>query len=254
MKTLRFLIRIISFFVCSLLTQTSPGQRAGIFFLDDRSQSNINFIFCNSAHPALCSPLNTNRLSNTNLFTPEEQRLLKEIPIKYSKVTTNLGPPGSELVSLDKGTFGEKIELAGVLAQYKHPNSPATEKVLLLEDGEKYIKFESTPGDGFYAEVLDGLLCSYEQLRGGVLNGVAATFYESRVAMWQRFSNGMAVGRFYMWAPIMDGRGEGDGVAIEAQFKQPYDFMKYTIGGNSLAAMDHPKSVTNIWRKNAQGP
>ena len=40
----------------------------------------------------------TNIISNTNLFTPDEQKLLKEIPLIYSKVTTNSGPLGSVFI------------------------------------------------------------------------------------------------------------------------------------------------------------
>src|SRR5664280_2019698 len=82
----------------TLFGQTS--QRLYVPYLDKESQSNVIVTVESAGEP--CPPEYTNTLSNTNLFTPEEQKLIGDVFVKYKNVTTNSGPPGSILIGFYK--------------------------------------------------------------------------------------------------------------------------------------------------------
>lgn len=227
-------------------TLTNCFGKPSIYFLDESSQSNISFTVCDMSHPLPCPVKYTNRLSNTNLFTLEEQNLLKEIPSKYKSVTTNVGPPGSELVRLDQGEFTSS-NLKGIIGHFIYPGGEAVDDILFLSNGDKYVKHQSTPGNGYYAEIGQGILCSYEGLARGKMDGLVVTFYNDRVAMWMHFKGGKAVGKFLLWGPTGPDL-DSDGLAVEAQFKEPYDFLKYNLmGGDDVTMIDRPDHLTNLW-------
>jgi hypothetical protein len=216
-----------------------------VFFLDEKSQSNVLFTVCNLSSPILCPVKYTNRLSNTNLFSLEEQKSLKTIPIKYRNVTTNTGPPGSVLTRLDNAAFGEDNK-EGIVAHFSYTNSVAQEEIVFFGKRERNVKYQSTPGNGYYAELLDGGLVSSQELRDGTLNGLCVTFNDDRAVMLLHYTNGKALGKFYVWTPIA-GLPQSDGLAVEAEFKEPYDFQKFQlIGGSDLTSIDKPKSGTHL--------
>src|SRR5208282_5875986 len=92
-------------FVDNLFAADSP-DRLFIPFLDPASQSNVTVTVSSMfANEAPCPPDYTNSLSNTNLFTMDEQKMIKEALVKYKNVTTNSGPPGTILVDCYKTNF-----------------------------------------------------------------------------------------------------------------------------------------------------
>src|SRR5208282_4493353 len=118
--------------VCALIyAQTMYAGHPFVFFLDEKSQSNVLFTVCNLSSPIPCPVKYTNRLSNTNLFSLEEQKSLKTIPIKYRNVTTNTGPPGSVLTRLDNAAFGEDNK-EGIVAHFSYTNSVAQEEIVFF--------------------------------------------------------------------------------------------------------------------------
>lgn len=81
--------------------QTNQRGRLFIPFLDPASQSNVT-VTVSLDQEVPWPPEFTNSLSNTNLFTTEEQMMIREVLVKYKNVTTNSGPPGTILVDCYK--------------------------------------------------------------------------------------------------------------------------------------------------------
>ncbi len=75
------------------LGQTNYPARKFIENLDSASQTNIEVFAGGMNDEQPCPPEYTNAISNTNLFSVEEQKFLEEIPTKFGRVTTNSGPP-----------------------------------------------------------------------------------------------------------------------------------------------------------------
>ena len=96
-------------------------------FLDQESQSNV-IIYVNVLSPTLHYnpqsrfPQNTNLISNTNLFSVDEQKILSEISLKYQDVTTNHGPFGTRLVKLCAVP-------SGAVAYFQYTNYDAHEEI-----------------------------------------------------------------------------------------------------------------------------
>jgi hypothetical protein len=254
MKAIRFFFQ--SAICASALThaQTIHAGQPSIFFLNEKSQSNILVAVCNFSPTTSCPPKYTNLLSNTNLFSPEEQKLLKDIPIKYAKMTTNTGPSGSILTRLDRVTFGEDNEQA-IMAHFSYTNSVAQEDFVFVTNGQKIVKYQSTPGNGYYAGLVGDTLGSYQGLRDGTLNGLCVTFYEKDlVEMLLHYTNGKALGKFYVWTRA-GAEFQGVGLAVDAEFKEPYDFQKNLLmPGSDMTMIDKPKSKKNLWKDPAIKP
>ena len=93
------------FVVANAFAGSSP-DRLFIPFLDPASQSNVTVTASAMFDKeAPCPSEYTNSLSNTNLFTAEEQMWIKQVLVKYKNVTTNSGPPGTILVDFYKTNF-----------------------------------------------------------------------------------------------------------------------------------------------------
>ncbi len=250
--------------ICLCVLTFAQSIRAGnpIFdYLDENSQSNIVFSVCENKHPVPCPLQYTNRLWNTNLFSLEEQKMLKAIPLKYKNVTTNVAPAGGVMTRLDKVTFaavyseGNPSDIEGIATHFAYTNSNAQEDVVFFSKSDKMVKYQSTPGNGYYVHLLDGDIAVYQELRDGVLNGLFVMMDNDRVEFWLRFTNGKATGNFYMWAPLNAlSQTDGDGLSVQAKFKKPYDFLKYEQIRFDLLWFDKPKSTTNLWRKSAVKP
>ena len=122
----------------SLFAQTNQTDSSYIPFLDKESQSNVIVTVSDFYGDGQPCPLKyTNVLSNTNLFTPEEQGLIKEAFVKYQHITTNSGSPGTELVNLYRTNFLIKamddrtVEVENWVARYQYTNSNAQEEVTI---------------------------------------------------------------------------------------------------------------------------
>jgi len=70
-----------------------------------------------------CPPQFTNSIYNTNLFTLEQQKIIKEILEKYSNLTTNSLLPGTVL-------SGKDVSSNYCILHFKHTSSDATEDVI----------------------------------------------------------------------------------------------------------------------------
>ena len=163
MKTIYFLLKSAACFCVIASLQLVHAEKVGVYFLEEKSQKSILFAVCTLSHPIPCPLELTNRLSDTNLFSEEERRELMGILLKYKNVTTNAGPLGSVLTELDQAKFGKDKE-EGFLARFTYSNTLVQDEVLFLTNGERFVKFQSSPGNGFYAELLHGSLCAYERL------------------------------------------------------------------------------------------
>jgi hypothetical protein len=224
-----------------------------IIELDERSQSNV--VVQVSVDPPQPCPLKyTNVLSNTNLFTPAERELIRAIPAKYEPVTTNSGPPGTVLIGLARAFFNWGDGLEGVLAHFAYTNSAAREEIAFFGSREKVVKYQSKPGCGYYAQLVDNSLCAYQEFRDGKLNGLFTAFYQNNCDMWLRFTNGNALGKFLIWGRRGPGEPPPSGLAVEAEFRQPYDFLKYQQMRFDLTWMDSPTIITNATSPAGTGP
>jgi hypothetical protein len=203
----------------SLFGQTNQTKQPLIDFLDPDSQTNIIIIRNGKGSPP-CPPQYTNLVSNTNLFSPAEQKLLQEVVLKYKNVTTNSGPPGSILASLNKDTNGYWV------ARFQYTNSEMQDEVTF--GIEKVAKHLNKSGDG-YGVSMDYMLgrsaesiFNFCQLKHGVKDGLSVDYYDNGHCLtWMHFSNDMAVGKWLEW-------NSDGGLRLEAEFKTPYDFRKYS--------------------------
>jgi hypothetical protein len=216
-----------------------------IDLLDQKSQSNVVVTVSDVDDPEPFPLKYTNVLSNTNLFTPAQQELLQAIPTKYRDVATNSGPLGTALVGLTRAAFAGGIYREGVIAHFAYTNSAAQEHIVFFGSREKVVKYQSEPGCGYYALLVDGSLCGYEEFRDGELSGLFTCFYHDTCTMWLRFTNGKALGKFLVWARRGLGEPPPSGLAVEAEFKEPYDFLKYQQMRFDLTWMDSPTTNTN---------
>lgn len=182
--------------------------------LDD-SKTNINFIV-NTPKP--CPSEYTNIISNTNLFSLDEQKLMKEIPLKYKNVTTNSAPTDSKFVGIGLGSFwldGFTIE------RFHQTNSEAQVEVFFDKHNGRVagVSFRTKSGDGYDVSFYDrGVIESFRQFKHGQLDGLWADFDGDHCSAWMRFSNGKAIGKWLVW-------NRTGSLYMEAEFKQPFDFI-----------------------------
>jgi hypothetical protein len=198
--------------------QTNVGVGHMIPFLEPDSQNNIIIKVNGLLAPRPCPPEYTNLVSNTNLFSVSERKLLEELPARYKNVTTNCGPPGTVLVGLSNSSIG-------LLAHFQYTNSNASEEVTF--SALTSVKFRNGSGDGYDVELYNpdayrvpGL--GFTQIKHGVMEGLTANFYGDHCTWWMHFREGKAVGKWFAW----DRRGN---LLLEAEFKEPYDYLKYRI-------------------------
>jgi hypothetical protein len=236
MKPRPFLCFSLLLFAGTLFAQTNSTPQKTIPIFDPGSQSNlvviVNCLDSECAHPS-CPVEYTNLVSNTNLFSPVEQKLLKEIPLKYKNVTTNSGPPESVLVGLDK-TNGNWV------AHFQYTNSEAQDEVVfhaLPSNGKLYrvetqaaqderafgrisAKFRTKVGDGYDVKIARGSVFDFQQIKQNIRDGLVVGLDGDYCGNWMRFINGKAVGKWFVW--------DRDGnLIIEVEFKKPFDFDKY---------------------------
>jgi hypothetical protein len=246
--TLRYLIIICSllFFAGNLLAQITQPARLFIPFLDKESQSNVIVTLDLSDAGQSCPPEYTNVLTNTNLFTSEEQKLIGEAFVKYKNVTTNSGPPGTVLASLYKTNFVIKAmnrdwPVENWVVRYQYTNSEAYEVVTIGQSLSARFRTNSTDGYNVYFNrvgggstlrfievkhnLINGLFVEFEDTRaqGTAWDYRLADFSNSHVTEYRHYTNKMVIGKFFMWNP------ENNNLGLEAEFKEPYDFEKHRI-------------------------
>jgi hypothetical protein len=202
----------------------------GLFAPDSRT----NLLF--SAY-SNCPPQYTNVISNTNLFTTEEKRLISEVLVKHKHVTTNSGLPGSLLIGLTK-TNGYCV------AHYTYTNSGAHEDITfgansdpgLARFGGGYdefitgvstsplARFRDKNGDGYDITInpsdVDGASSFiFAQIKHGKVNGLFVTFDNDHCETLLHCSEGYAVGEWLEW--------EAADRLIKITIKSPLNYFKY---------------------------
>jgi hypothetical protein len=228
----------------NLFGQTNQA-RLFLPFLDKDSQSNVAVsVYFNGKHS--CPLELTNVLSNTNLFTPEEQKLIKEVSVKYQNVTTNSGPAGTVLASLYKTNFfvkerDNKVEIEQWIARFQYTNFEAHEMIYFGAGIEP--EFRTKANDGYNAaltRVGGGSLLFFKKVKQNLLDGVCAVFYDNHdqgatwnygradfndahLEQYMQYTNGMNIGKYLMWNP------ENGTLLVGADFKEPYDFEKHRV-------------------------
>jgi hypothetical protein len=85
----------LAFTTGNLFCQTNAPVKKLLQGFDAASQSNIDVIASGHDDEVPCPPEYTNVISNTNLFTADEQKLLNDITLTYGDETSNSVPPGS---------------------------------------------------------------------------------------------------------------------------------------------------------------
>jgi len=219
----RRLILVLSmlFFACI----TARAERLVFPLLLPECQSNI-VITADPDHRRTCPPEYTNLISNTNLFSPAERKLLKEIPLKYKEVTTNSGPDGTVFngYALRQWTVG-KFSKTFQVSCFAYTNSAAQVEIAFMDSRQTIASFRTQSGDGYDVNLIDGRLVQYQEHKNGVLDGLLmkSVFDADHCNEWARFVKGKILGKYIMW--------DGDSrILAEAEFKKPFYFVKCAIG------------------------
>jgi hypothetical protein len=239
------------FFLCAeiLSGQTNQPGKLIIPFLDEASQSNVNVAVLDilgNGQP--CPAEYTNIVSNTNLFTAEEQRQIREAFVKYTDVTTNFGPYGTKLVALSKtnSVYQSKGKIRNVerwLGQFQYTNSDAKEEINFGKGASGIsAKYRSQSDKGYNVYIGwsgSGSILRFTAVRNDRSNCALAIFYDmhpqgtnwdlnhaiftnSILAEYRQYTNNLAFGKYFLW----DIKGH---LILAAEFKEPYDFEKHKV-------------------------
>jgi hypothetical protein len=205
-------------------------DRVGLLsdLFDPDSRTNMTFIFYTN-----CPTRYTNVVANTNLFTPLEQTMLKEVVSKYKTVTTNSGPVGTVLNSLEKTNDY-------YVAHFSYTNLDAHEDIIfgnrtaeaghngsyddfIADSGLPLARYR-TAGDGNGYDVTinpsDGF-STFAQIKHGKVNGLYVMFQSGHCKDLLRFADGKAVDKWLEWDIYTDNR------LLEVEIKSSLDYFKY---------------------------
>jgi hypothetical protein len=247
MKLRKFILGLILIISAGyVFGQTNQAGRLFVPFLDKESQSNIIVTLDLSGSGEPCPLQYTNVLSNTNLFTLEEQKAIQEVFVKYKNVTTNSGPPGTELVGLYKTNYIVKAmnkdwPVEKWIANYQYTNS-GTKEEIRLGGNMLFAKFRTESNDGYNVNISStgsGPTLRFIEFRKGLVNGILVEFANTHqswtndyrqdefegcpVDEYRQYTNGLVLGNFLMWNP------KNNNLVLEAQFTEPYEFDKHRI-------------------------
>jgi hypothetical protein len=257
MKWLQSLIVGFGFllFANNLFAANEP-ERLYIPSLDPASQSNVTVtVSAEEEEAAAPCPIEfTNVISNTNLFTPEEQKMIAEALVKYKSVTTNSGPPGSVLVDSYKTNFVVPplywMETNSLntwrtneiwVSDFEYTNSEAREEIRFGSGISA--SFTSKSSDGYNASIAwvgDGSLLTLTEIKHGSPVGILARFpdlhpqgttwdykradfSEGHLEEYMQMTNGRLLGKWFMWN-VRNG-----GLILEAESKEPYDWNNHRM-------------------------
>jgi hypothetical protein len=197
----------------------------------------------------------TNVISNTNLFTPEEQKMFAETLVKYKGVTINSGPPGSVFVNSYKtnivvpplywmdtnAAWNVRRTNEVLVSVFKYTNSEAHEEIRF--NSGIFAKFRNKSNDGYNASIVRtgggsllnvteikhgspiGLLMRFSDLhpQGNSWNHRLADFSDGHLGEYMQMTNGMVFGKWLMW------NVRSGGLTLSADAKQPYDWNNHRI-------------------------
>jgi hypothetical protein len=182
-----------------------------IYELPADIQSNIVLIVTNTQP---CPYTYTNVISNTNLFSADEQELLGSIPLKYKNVTISIGPSGSVLTNLESNGAGWMS-----VAYFQYTNSNATDKITFHSGKVIEAIFRTALGEGYDVNVNGDSIENFLQLKGNVPNGLYLNFKGNHCVSWMHIVNGLAVGKWFEWNDVGN-------LKLEAEFKKPSNFIE----------------------------
>ena len=247
MKLQQFILNLALLFSAGkLFCQSNQTERLFIPLMDKESQSNVNVAVSDFGGPGKpCRPEYTNVLSNTNLFSLEDQQIIKEVFVKYQNVTTNSGPPGTVLAGLYRTNYTIKVmnETANVenwVANFQFTNSEAHEQIKF--GSGMSAEFRNKSNDGYNASITrtggGTTLLNFGEIKHGLPNGLfarftdlheqgpnwdykLASFTNSQLVEYRQRTNGLVTGKFLMWNAL------NGNVIVEAEFKEPYEFEKH---------------------------
>jgi hypothetical protein len=229
-----------------LFAQTKQPEQPGLWFLDKQSQSNVVVTVSDFGGPGKpCPPPYTNTLTNRNLFTLEQERMIRETFVKYKDVTTNSGPVGTVLSDLYKTNFviqamNKNLEIETFVADFRYTNVDAHELIRLGSGLSAELRTKS--GDGYRVSLTrtggGTTLLSFTQTKASVASGVAvrfrdahaqgpawdyrrASFSESGLFEYKQYTNRLVFGKFLMWDP------NTGNLTVEAEFKEPFDMERH---------------------------
>jgi hypothetical protein len=229
----------------SLFGQTNRTERLVIPGLDPESQTNVAIVVCDPFGEGQPCPVKyTNLLSNTNLFTLEQQETIRDAFAKYKNVTTNSGPLGTVLNSLYSTNYVIRAayRTAAVeecVANFKYTNFDAHEEIRF--GAGISAKYRNRSNDGYnvyFTRTGSGTILGFNEVKHDLISGVAARFWDmqaqglnwdfrradfsnSRLGEYKQCTNGMVLGKYFMWN-VLTGN-----LLIEAEFKEPYNWRKH---------------------------
>jgi hypothetical protein len=240
----------------NLLCQTNPPARKLLHGFDAASQINVEVVADGTFDGEVpCPPEYTNVISNTNLFTPDEQKLLNDIVLNYGNEESNTVPPGSVLVSFEATpihtSWGTNWDW---VARIQSTNSDLTDEIRPGGDLFRH-KVRNKTGDGYdfnitptkfdlvshdYAGVA-GPEFWFQQIKHGVKDGLhVSVVHGDHCSGWMRYSNAWAVDKWLGWDP------NKPYLIIWAKFKEPFDIDR-THDRNLQAAVE----MATEWATNA---
>ena len=251
-RCLIFCVNFI-FLACVIHCEENKTERLIFPFLPLECQSNV-LVTVDLEHPKPCPPEYTNLLSNSNLFSLAEQEKLKVVALKYKNVTTNSGPYGSVFKGFvlrqaegvkftDKSTWIEVTNTFPV-ACFTHTNSGAKEELASSFNGEIVARFRIQAGDGYDVLLIGGAINKYQEYKNGLLDGLFVEMHDpnnlnddSHCISWAHFTRGKICGKFLMW--------QDDQIIVMAEFKKPFDILKFQTTKMDLAWEKAPTFQTN---------
>jgi len=222
----------------SIIGMTAHAERLIFPFLRPECQSNI-VVTADLGHPIPCPPEYTNLLSNTNLFSTAEVERLKAIQLKYKNITTNSGPADTIFKGMVERQWriGKRVTTFQVSC-FAYTNSAAWEEIAVASIEGTMVNFRTESGDGYNVQLINGRVTRYEEYKNGVLDGLYVSVGFDHCGVWARFVKGKIVGKFIAW-------NHYGPIDAEAEFKEPFDFLKYAVGKADMSWDKMPTTQTN---------
>jgi hypothetical protein len=236
-----------------LLGQTNSPSRKLLFGFDAASQTDVDVIASGARDEVPCPPEYTNVLSNTNLFTRDEQKLLDEIALVYGNETSNSVPAGSVMVDFHATPMPTSWGTNWLwVAHLKFTNTDLTDEITPGGDLFRH-KVRNKDGDGYDFNITPTLFHPrsygeesgpefwFQQIKHGVKDGLYVNVIPGgHCTKWMQFSNGWAVDKKLCWAA---GSGE---LTVWAKFKKPFDIDRTHDMNREIASQ-----MLRAWQNNA---
>lgn len=203
------------------------------------SQSNI-LVTANAEHPIDCTIENTNRLSNTNLLSPEEAARIDERSRRVKDLKFDSSPNGLTL----KKTWTNRVDIS-VVGKSVYPGKKVFMSIgyKRFSDGNTtetwadflervIVRRRDKNGDGYdltgWLEEY-GQRVFYQEFAHSLAQGPMVELQfdddlnKTKILSLVRFDHGLAIERYFTW-----GRKTGD-MTTKAEFQKPYDFINNCI-------------------------